>query len=183
MEFSGNRISSQDCKTTQPQRAWFTQTLLSKRNNIFPEAVRRRACKCLSASSCATSTLLPPPGLFYGGLEREKERLSAPRKSLSDKRCFQMGFLWDQWRERAYGEGKHFPHFLMGKEKVCSKRLWEGTQRSSATVLPFHFDILIFKNLIFWYLKIRACPTFVALVEACKLYSAVTWAPVSVQNC
>lgn len=45
--------------TPWPQRGWFTQTLLIKRNNTFPKVVRRRAYKYLNASPCATSTFMP----------------------------------------------------------------------------------------------------------------------------
>lgn len=87
---------------------------------MFPKAVRRRACKCLNASSCATSTLLPPPTLFYGGLEREKETLSAPRKSLI-RSVFRWGSceISDEGgltQQRAYGERKGVQQEAVGRD-------------------------------------------------------------------
>lgn len=102
-------------KTAWPQRGRCTQTLLITRNNTFPKAVGRRACKYLNASPCATGTSMlccPHSVLFM--VSWEKERLSTPRKpSLSDKRGV---FRWEPWevsdkgvtQERALGqfEGK-----------------------------------------------------------------------------
>lgn len=66
---------------TRPQRGWFAQTLLIKRNNKFPKALGRRAYECLNASPCAISTFMlccPHSVLFM--VSWAKERLSTPRK-------------------------------------------------------------------------------------------------------
>lgn len=60
---------------TRPQRGWFAQTLLIKRNNKFPKALGRRAYECLYASPCATSTFMlccPHSALFMVSWAKER---------------------------------------------------------------------------------------------------------------
>lgn len=124
--------------TTQPQRGWFTQTLLIKTNNKFPKVAGRRAYKYLNASPCVTSTfMLCCLHLVLFMVSWEKERLSTPRKSLSDEGCFKRRTLRDQWLGCHIGESSREIW-----RKRCGVRDWgeRGPCVSQSRSASFYFE-------------------------------------------